>query len=179
MSPGPLAGGKAVAQRGAERPGRELRCVAVQDDRHLGPDQGPHAPAPINVELGVDEGRADVLAADLAGIEAPPTAREAAALPAGRDDDPVPAGWGQERLQASIRALTDVLRRWYRPTERGHARALHILGKKLEESDAAKAEECFRWAARTGDIDAIVASNDLNFSSANLDSEEGVTLHLK
>jgi TPR repeat protein len=140
-------------ERGAARLRREHRCVAVQDDRHLGPGEGSLGPAAI----GVDGGRAVV------GVEAldePAPAGEAAAPP---DDDLVPASRVQERLQASLRALTDVLRRWYRPAERGHARALHTLGRMLEERDAAKAEECFRWAARTGDVDSIA---DLGVMSA-------------
>jgi TPR repeat protein len=129
--------------------------VAVQDDRHLGPGQGPSASAPVTVEPGVDEGRAD--------LEVPPPPGDAPVLPAGRDDDPVPASRAHERLLASLRGLTDVLRRWSRPAERGHARALHTLGKMLEERDAAKAEECFRWAARTGNVNAIA---DLGVMSA-------------
>ncbi|HEX4540633.1 MAG TPA: tetratricopeptide repeat protein [Acidimicrobiales bacterium] len=137
--------------------------MAVQDDRHHGPDQG--LPAPISVDRGIDGGGADLAALTLAAasLEVPAGAGEAVAPPADRDDDPIPTGRAQERVQASLRALTDVFRRWYRPAERGHARALHTLGKILEERDAAKAEECFRWAARTGDIDAIA---DLGVMSA-------------
>ncbi len=135
--------------------------MAVQDDPQLSPGQSPDAPVfPISVAPGVQEGRADL---EAPGLESPLPAGEAAAAPGDGDDDLIPAGWGQEHLHAGVRALTDVLRRWYRPAERGHARALHTLGKKLEESDAAKAEECFRWAARTGDIDATA---DLGVMSA-------------
>ena len=100
------------------------------------------------VEIAVDT--------NLAAIEtAEEPVGEAAAGPARRDDDLPPPRWAHDRIEAGLRTLTDVLKRWYRPAERGHARAIHILGKKLEESDPAKAEECFRWAARTGDIDAV------------------------
>ena len=46
--------------------------------------------------------------------------------------------------------------------------------------DASGAEIwCDRETVALKDFAFFVASNDLNFSSANLDSEEGVTLHLK
>jgi TPR repeat protein len=134
--------------------------VAVQDDRHLDPERPLDAPplSPLSVEdgeLSLEEGlTAGGTSVEEARIESE-TGGEEAAEPARRDEELPPPRWVQDRLQASLRSLTDAFRRWYRPAERGHARALHILGKKLEESDAGKAEECFRWAARTGDIDAI------------------------
>jgi TPR repeat protein len=126
--------------------------VAVQDDRQVGPVRELAAPPRVSpaetLEVGVDESPAAIGTED-------ETRGEAGARPARGDDDLPPPRWLHDRLEASLRTLTDVLKRCYRPAERGHARALHILGKKLEDSDAAKAEECFRWAARTGDVDAI------------------------
>ncbi|HEY1635016.1 MAG TPA: tetratricopeptide repeat protein [Acidimicrobiales bacterium] len=134
----------------------------MQDDRHLGPDPGsaPGSTArdPISAELGLAEGRAEAEAAgDVAGLPAIPGAPPIPGPPppVAVHDDPVPTRSGHQRLQAGLRGVTQILRRWHRPAERGHARALYTLGKKLEDSDAAKAEECFRWAAGTGDIDAI------------------------
>ncbi len=129
--------------------------MAVQDDRRLGDDEGSRTGALISVELGVDEARTVVQPEVRSPIGASAPAVGVASPPPGRVDDPLQGRPAQERLHAAFRAVTDMLRRWYRPAERGHARAVYTLGKILEERDAAKAEECFRWAALTGDIDAI------------------------
>ena len=173
MSPGPLAGGKAVAQRGAERPGRELRCVAVQDDRRLGRGRDVGLSPQVSLGDGVDEGRARVSEWTDGEADGEPGG-EVAAQPLRRDDELPPPRWAHDRLEASLRRLNDVLRRWYRPAERGHARAVHILGKKLEERDAGKAEECFRWAARTGDTDAIADLGVITAVRGDLSEAKGL-----
>src|SRR2546423_40019 len=154
-----------TADRGAERRGRELRCVAVQEDRHLGRGRDLGTPSP-DAPLDTLAPASDHIG-DAAG-------REAATRPARGDDQLPPPRWAPDRLQARLRSLTDVLRRWSRPAERGHARALHILGKKLEERDAGKAEECFRWAAGTGDIDAIADLGVMTAMRGDLSEAKGL-----
>jgi len=159
MSPGPLAGGKAV--------------VAVQDDRRLGRGRDVGLSPQVSLGDGVDEGRARVSEWTDGEADGEPGG-EVAAQPLRRDDELPPPRWAHDRLEASLRRLNDVLRRWYRPAERGHARAVHILGKKLEERDAGKAEECFRWAARTGDTDAIADLGVITAVRGDLSEAKGL-----
>ncbi|HWC37824.1 MAG TPA: tetratricopeptide repeat protein [Acidimicrobiales bacterium] len=147
--------------------------MAVQDDRRVGRAREvdtPSQPSPeATVEIGVDGSLAVVGTDD-------GTAGEAGAQPSRRDDDLPPPRWLHDRFDASLRTLTDVLKRCYRPAERGHARALHILGKKLEDSDAAKAEDCFRWAARSGDTDAIADLGVMTAMRGDLSAAKGLLL---
>ena len=139
--------------------------MAVQEDRDLGRGRDLGTPSP-NPPLDTLP-RASGDNGDAAG-------REAAPRPDRGDDELPPPRWARDRLQARLRSLTDILRRWYRPAERGHARALHILGKKLEERDAGKAEECFRWAAGTGDIDAIADLGVMTAMRGDLSEAKGL-----